>query len=132
VRGSGNGHHTTINDHMPSSHRRYGNWTVERLLNEAGRLDPSVRMLCEMILSDRPHPEQGYRSCLGIVRLARAYGAVRVDAASLRALEIGARKYGAVKSILEKKLDGDPLHRPRPAGEVSVDHPNIRGPKYYH
>ena len=117
---------------MPSSHRRYGDWTVERLLDEAGRLGPSVRMLCEMILSDRPHPEQGYRSCLGIVRLARAYGAVRVDAASLRALEIGARKYGAVKSILEKKLDGDPLHRPRSAGEVSVDHPNIRGPKYYH
>ncbi|RYY15928.1 MAG: IS21 family transposase [Alphaproteobacteria bacterium] len=132
MRGSGNGHHTTINDHMPSSHRRYGDWTVERLLDEAGRLGPSVRMLCEMILSDRPHPEQGYRSCLGIVRLARAYGAVRVDAASLRALEIGARKYGAVKSILEKKLDADPLHRPRSAGEVSVDHPNIRGPKYYH
>jgi hypothetical protein len=66
------------------------------------------------------------------VRLARAYGAVRVDAALLRALEIGARKYGAVKSILEKKLDRDPLHRPRSAGEVSVDHSNIRGPKYYH
>ena len=132
MRGSGNGHHTTVDDHMPSSHRRYGDWTVERLLDEAGRLGSSVRMLCEMILSDRPHPEQGYRSCLGIVRLARPYGAARVDAASLRALEIGARKYGAVKSILEKKLDGEPLHRPRTAGEVGIDHPNIRGPKYYH
>lgn len=81
MRGSGDGHHTTINDHMPSSHRRYGDWTVERLLDEAGRLGPSVRMLCEMILSDRPHPEQGYRSCLGIVRLARPYGAARVDVA---------------------------------------------------
>lgn len=132
MRGSGNGHHTTINDHMPSSHRRYGDWTVERLLDEAGQLGPSVRMLCEMILSDRPHPEQGYRSCLGIVRLARPYGAARVDAASLRALEIGARKYGAVKSILEKKLDREPLRRPRTAGEVGIDHPNIRGPNYYH
>jgi transposase len=132
MRGSGDGHHTTINDHMPSSHRRYGDWTVERLLDEAGRLGPSVRMLCEMILRDRPHPEQGYRSCLGIVRLARPYGAARVDAASLRALEIGARKYGAVKSILEKKLDEEPHHRPRTVGEVGIDHPNIRGPKYYH
>ncbi len=56
----------------------------------------------------------------------------RAQHSGIRALEIGARKYGAVKSILEKKLDGDPLHRPRSAGEVSVDHPNIRGPKYYH
>jgi hypothetical protein len=66
------------------------------------------------------------------VRLARPYGAARVDAASLRALEIGARKYGAVKSILEKKLDEEPHHRPRTVGEVGIDHPNIRGPKYYH
>ena len=132
MRGSGNGHHTTINDHMPSSHHRYGDWTLERLLEEAGRLGPSVRMLCEMILQDRPHPEHGFRACLGIMRLARPYGAARVDAASLRALEIGARNYGAVKSILEKKLDGEPLRRPRTAGEVGIDHPNIRGPKYYH
>jgi transposase len=89
-------------------------------------------MLCEMILQDRPQSEHGYRACRGIVGLARAYEAGRVDAASLRALEIGARNYGAVKSILEKKLDAEPLRRPRTAGEVSVDHPNIRGPKYYH
>jgi len=67
-----------------------------------------------------------------LMRLARPYGGTRVDAASLRALEIGARNYGAVKSILEKKLDGEPLRRPRTAGEVGIDHPNIRGPKYYH
>jgi transposase len=132
LRGAGNGHHTTIDDHMPSSHRRYRDWTVERLIDEAGQLGPSVRMLCEMILAERPHPEHGYRSCLGILRLARPYGASRLDAASLRALELGARNYGAVKSILEKKLDGQPLRRPRSAGEVGVDHPNIRGSKYYH
>ena len=114
------------------SHRRYRDWTVERLVDEAGQLGPSVRMLCEMILTERPHPEHGYRSCLGILRLARAYGASRLDAASLRALELGARNYGAVKSILEKKLDGQPLRQPRSAGEVGIDHPNIRGSKYYH
>ena len=132
MRGSGNGRHTTIGEHMPSSHRRYADWTAERLLDEAGRLGPSVTLLCEKILSDRPHPEHGYRSCLGILRLARHYDAARVDAAALRALEIGARNYGAVKSILEKKLDGQPPHRTRAAGEVGVDHPNIRGSTYYH
>jgi transposase len=132
MRGSGNGRHTTISDHMPSSHRRYADWTVERLLGEAGQLGPSVTLLCEKILSDRPHPEHGYRSCLGILRLARHYDTARVDAAALRALEIGARNYGAVKSILEKKLDGQPPHRTRAAGEVGVDHPNIRGSTYYH
>ena len=132
LRGSGNGRHTSIADHMPSSHRRYADWTAERLLDEAGRLGPSVTLLCEQILADRPHPEHGYRSCLGILRLARHYGATRVDAAALRALEIGARNYGAVRSILEKKLDGVPAPRSRSAGEVRVDHPNIRGSRYYH
>lgn len=132
MRGSGNGRHTSIADHMPSSHRRYADWTAERLLDEAGRLGPSVTLLCEKILSDRPHPEHGYRSCLGILRLARHYGAARLDAAALRALEIGARNYGAVRSILEKKLDGVPVPQPRSAGEVGVDHPNIRGSHYYH
>jgi transposase len=132
MRGSGNGRHTTLNDHMPSSHRRYADWTIERIVAEAGQLGPSVKLLCEMILQDRPHPEQGYRSCLGILRLARPYGAARLDAAALRALEIGARNYGSVKSILEKKLDGQPLHAPRTSGEVVSDHPNIRGSTYYH
>lgn len=132
MRGSGNGRHTTINDHMPSSHRRYADWTIERIVAEAAGLGPSVKLLCERILQDRPHPEQGYRSCLGILRLARPYGATRLDAAALRALEIGARNYGSVKSILEKKLDGQPLHEPRAPDETGIEHPNIRGSSYYH
>jgi transposase len=132
MRGSGNGRQTTINDHMPSSHRRYADWTIERIVSAAAELGPSVKLLCEMILRDRPHPEQGYRSCLGILRLARAYGAARLDAAALRALEVGVRNYGSVKSILEKKLDGQPLHEPRTPGEVGIEHPNIRGSNYYH
>ena len=66
------------------------------------------------------------------MRLARAYGAARLDAAALRALEIGVRNYGSVKSILEKKLDGQPLHEPRAPDEAGIDHPNIRGSSYYH
>ncbi len=132
MRGSGNGKHTTINDHMPSSHRHYADWTVERIIGDADKIGPSVKLLCELILRDRPHPEQGYRSCLGILRLVKAYGAERLDAAALRTVEIGARNYGSVKSILEKKLDGQPL-RARPTTDPTTpDHPNIRGSRYYH
>jgi len=94
MRGSGNGRHTTINDHMPSSHRRYADWTIERIVAEAAGLGPSVKLLCERILQDRPHPEQGYRSCLGILRLARPYGAAcaRDRRAQLRIGEIHPRE----------------------------------------
>jgi transposase len=132
LRGAGGGGHTTtLAEHMPSSHRRYADWTVERILREAAALGPSVRMLCELVLEHRPHPEQGYRTCLGIVRLARPFGAARLEAACLRALEIGAKTYGSVKSILDNRLDGQPRRAPHD-GEAVLVHPNIRGPRYYH
>lgn len=130
MRGSGNGRHTTVADHMPSSHRRFADWTVERIGREAAAVGPCAALLCEKILIDRPHPEQGFRACLGIVRLVRGFGADRVDAACGRALDIGARTYGSVKSILDHGLDRDtPV---APAAERPVDHPNIRGSRYYH
>lgn len=129
LRMSGNGRHTTVPEHMPSSHRRYADWTLERLHAEAGRIGPSALLLCEKILEERPHPEQGFRACLGIVRLPKSYGAERVEAACGRALEIGARTYGSVKSILDHQLDRTAPTR-RTTG--TIDHPNIRGPKYYH
>lgn len=132
MRGSGNGKHTTIADHMPANHRHYADWTLERIINDAEKLGPSVKLLCELIIRDRPHPEQGYRSCLGILRLAKGYGCARLDAAALRAVEIGARNYGSVKSILEKKLDGQPLPARTTPPTTTPDHPNIRGSRYYH
>jgi transposase len=136
IRGPCNGKHTTITAHMPSSHRRYADWTIERILREAGAIGPSAQLLCEKILEHRAHPEQGFRSCLGIVRLARPFGATRVEAACLRALEIGARNYGSVKSILANRLDGQPVlgleaAAPEEPPSASV-HPNIRGSRYYH
>ena len=136
MRGSSNGKPTTLPEHMPSSHRRYADWNVQRIQREASLIGPSTSLLCEMILQDRPHPEQGYRACLGIVRLVKAFGPQRVEAACLRALEIGARAYGPVRSILDKKLDGQPVQRlaahcasndPEPGSE----HINVRGPRYY-
>ena len=132
LRGSGDGKHTTVADHMPSSHRRYLDWTIERILREARSVGPSVDLLCQLILQDRPHPEQGFRSCLGIVNLAKAFGAQRADAACLRALQIGARTYGSVRSILDNRLDGQAVQRPdTDEAAVDIPHPNIRGARYY-
>jgi transposase len=131
LRSSGNHRHTTVSDHMPSSHRRYADWTVERIRHEAAAIGPATAALCELILERRPHPEQGFRSCLGIVRLVRPFGAERLEAAAARAVEIGTLTYGSVRSILDNKLDRQPAQR-RPANGVPVLHPNIRGPRYYH
>jgi len=130
MRGSGNGRHTTVPEHMPSSHRRYLEWTPAKIREEAARIGPMLSLLTQKIIEDRPHPEQGYRSCLGIIGLARRFGAERLEAAALRALEIGARNYPSVKSILEKGLDKVPV---RQAPErVAIVHTNIRGSGYYH
>lgn len=131
LRMSGNRKHTTVPEHMPSSHRRYAGWTIERIRDDARKIGPAAAALCELILESRPHPEQGYRACLGIVRLAGSYGAARVDAAAERAIDIGARTYGSVKSILDARLDRKPAPR-RPADAHPIRHPNIRGPRYYH
>ncbi|MCC7167014.1 MAG: IS21 family transposase [Rhodospirillales bacterium] len=130
VRMVGHGKHTTLADHMPSSHRRHAGWTLERIRREAGSIGPSTALLCDLILDHRRHPEQGFRACLGIVRLVKPFGTDRVEAAALRALEIGARTYGSLKSILDNSLD---LHAaPKRAMDgVRITHPNIRGARYY-
>jgi transposase len=130
MRGSGNGRHTTVPEHMPSSHRRYLEWTPAKIQEEAGRIGPMLSLLVERIIDDRPHPEQGYRSCLGIIGLAKRFGPERLEAAALRALEIGARNYPSVKSILEKGLDKVPVSK-APEHEPIL-HDNIRGSQYYH
>jgi len=132
LRGSGDGKHTTLNEHMPSSHRRHADWTIEKILSHAQSHGPSVALLCQLVLEHRPHPEQGFRSCMGIVRLAKTVGPERLEAACERALLVGARSYGQVKSILDNRLDGQPVRRRKDEAETPVVHGNIRGSKYYH
>ena len=84
IRASGYRKHTTLSEHMPSSHRRYAGWTIERIREDAHKIGPATAALCEQILESRPHPEQGYRACLGIVRLARSFGPARLEAAAAR------------------------------------------------
>lgn len=130
LRSSGNGKHTTVADHMPSSHRRYADWTIDRIRREAALIGPATAALCELILEHRPHPEQGFRSCLGILRLARPFGITRLEAAATRTIEIGALTYGSVRSILDHKLDRHAAHQ-RCADGAPILHPNIRGARYY-
>ncbi len=123
--------HTTTPDHMPSAHRRYAEWTPTRLLREAAAVGPGTIALVERILTAKPHPEQGFRACLGILRLARTYGPARLEAACQRGMDIGARSYGSVRSILQNGLDR--AFRPEPVpDELPVQHENIRGSGYYH
>jgi transposase len=131
LRAGGNHRHTTVPEHMPSSHRRYADWTIERIRREAATVGPATAALCELILERRPHPEQGFRACLGILRLVRPFGVDRLEAAATRAIEIGTLTYGSVRSILDHKLDRQAAQRP-PADGAPLLHPNIRGPRYYH
>ena len=121
---------TTLNDHMPASHRRHAEVTPQMLRERAGRIGPATAILVDVILRDRPHPEQGFRSCLGILRLARGHGAERLEAACDRALAINARTMTSVKSILQNRLEGRPPDRPPEAPPIT--HANIRGPKFFH
>ena len=131
LRSSGDGKHTTVPERMPASHRRYADWTIDRIRREAAVIGPETATLCALILEQRAHPEQGFRACLGIVRLVKAFGAERVEAAATRALDIGARTYGSVKSILDHNLDRHAAPQ-RGADGAAILHPNIRGARYYH
>lgn len=131
VRGGARGRHTTLPEHMPQSHRRHAEWTIERIHHEAAAIGTATATLADVILRSRPHPEQGFRACLGILRLVRSFGRDRVEAACARGLEIGARSYGSVHSILQHGLERQ-ASAPSSADELPLVHPNIRGSGYYH
>ena len=122
--------HGTDPEHMPSAHRRYAEWNPERFRRQARAIGPSTEGLVIAILANRPHPEQGFRTCLGVLRLFRGLAPARAEAVSARALEIGALTYKSVASILAHNLDRRP---PTPPAEgLTILHANIRGSRYFH
>ncbi|WNG48150.1 IS21 family transposase [Archangium minus] len=121
---------TTLPEHMPSSHRAHAQWTPSRILEWAAKVGPSTAALAEELMRRRKHPEQGFRACLGIIRLKETYGPERLERACARALRHRACSYGSVAAILRNKLEAvEPVAEERPALPV---HENIRGPDYYH
>jgi transposase len=122
--------HGTDPEHMPSSHRRYAEWTPDRFRRWARSIGSNTEALIAAILTHRPHPEQGFRTCLGILRLYRGITPARAEAVSARALEIGAMNYKSVASILANNLDRVAA-RQSGAEPTLFDHPNVRGPRYF-
>jgi transposase len=130
ARGHGRGEYVTDPHHRPRAHQRHLEWSPSRLIRWATEVGPHTAQLVEMILRERPHPEQGYRACLGILRLGKLYPPVRVEAAAARALAIHAHSYRSVKSILERGLDQLALEfEPTPAPRAP--HVHVRGPRYF-
>ena len=130
VRSDRQGRHTSVKEHMPKSHQKYVEWTPERLLNWAGKIGPHAAELIEKVMRSRMHPQQGFRSCLGILRLGKSYGEDRLEAAARRANQIGGRSYKSVASILKNGLDRKDLPD-KNSSDTPIDHTNIRGGKYY-
>src|SRR5438445_269913 len=120
---------TTNNEHRPKSHQQHLAWPPSRLLHWAQSVGPATAQLFAAILESKSHPEMGYRSCLGILRLGQRYSNERVEAAAVRALATGACSYQSVKSMLERGLDRQPLESPAPRPPLA--HDNLRGAAYF-
>ncbi len=125
------GRHTTLTEHMPEKHRHHAQFSPQRLQRWGARVGAETEALITQVLHERPHPEQGYRACLGILRLAKSYGDERLNAACARALILGTHRYKSIASILKKGLDQQPLND-TDEPQLPADHDNLRGPGYYH
>jgi transposase len=131
-RSSERGRHTTVPEHMPKAHQKHLEWTPSRLIRWGSSIGPETARLVAAILSDRPHPEQGYRSCLGILRLGKRYGPERLEAACGRAVAANGRSYRHVDSILKHGLDRlPPLVPAATTPRAPSLHENVRGRDYY-
>jgi len=124
------GQYSTVPDHMPKGHRQWNDWSPERLVRWAGETGIATAGVVESILSRCVHPQQGYRSCLGIIALSKTYGRDRVEAACTRALACGALSRKSIQMMLKNNLENAAL--PEASAERPfLDHPNIRGAAYF-
>ena len=129
ARSHARGAFTTVAQHMPEAHRAVAEWTPERLATWAAKTGPATAQLIAAILAGRPHPQQGYRACLGVLRLGKSCGEARLELACARALALGAHSYKSVAAILKRHLEDQPLTAP--AQTPAIEHDNIRGDQYY-
>ena len=122
--------HTTVHDHMPKSHRAHLEWSPSRLIQWAATVETATAEVVRTIMENKPHPEMGYRACLGIMRLAKTYSNARLESASQRALDLHACSYKSIQSMLKRSLDRQTTIQagPLPPGP---EHENLRGANYY-
>ena len=131
VRSALKGRHTTVAEHMPKAHRESAEWTPERLVRWAEKTGPATAGVVAHILANRPHPQQGFRSCLGILRLGERFGNDRLEAGCARALRLNACRYKSIESILQRGLDRQALPEQQTLDLPSA-HDHLRGPGYFH
>ena len=124
-------HHSTVTEHMPKSHQAHLQWTPSRLIHWGESVGEATAQVIRRILESKPHPEMGYRACLGILSLAKCYSHLRLEAACRRALQAQACSYHSLKSILKRGLDRQGALTPEPE-RSSPQHENLRGGNYYH
>ena len=117
---------------MPKSHRRHMEWTPGRFLNWAVQVGSATSGLVKHLLENRPHPEQGYRSCLGLLNLSKRFGEDRLEKACAYALKIGAKTRRSVESILIRNMENTAVAPSQVYSELPIDHENLRGRNYYH
>ena len=130
VRSPVKGRHTTVTSHMPKAHREYAEWTPQRLIAWATHTGPATAQLITHVMESRAHPQQGFRSCLGIMRLGKIYGTERLEAACTRATALGTSSYRSLESMLRQGLEREPLPA-RSEQSDPITHTNVRGPGYY-
>lgn len=124
--------YTTLTEHMPASHQYQAEWTPERLISWAGKTGEHTAKVVETILSSKAHPQQGFRACLGILRLGKSHGDDRLEAACRRACHLGSYSFHSIQAILKNKLDQAALPEDDPKeSQLSQVHPNVRGAAYY-
>ena len=122
---------TTCEEHRPKSHRDYGAWPPSRMVSWAASIGPSAGALVTHILDTYPHPEDGYRKCMALIRTGTKYGPARMDAACRRALAIGSPNRKSVEMILKKGLEHAPMPTPSEEPQLLLHHENVRGSAYF-
>lgn len=127
------GQYTTLREHLHPHHRWLSQWSPLFFAEQAAKVGPYTVRIIEELLRLRPYPEQAYRSCAGVLSLAKGYGAERLERACQRALHYQATSYRLVKSILERELDRLELDVTTPPTNCPVVqlHENIRGASAY-
>jgi transposase len=123
---------STLVDHMPRAHRAHREWSPGRFLHWGQDIGPCTRQVVQQQLENRPHPEHGYRACLGLLNLSRRYSRVRLEKACERALAIRSINYQSIASILKQGLDRQSLEGDAHLQDDLPLHDNVRGADYYH
>jgi transposase len=121
---------STLPEHRPRSHQAHLEWPPSRIIQWAATIGPNTAQVVEKILAAYSHPEMGYRSCLGIIRLSQRYSPSRMEAAAQRALATGAVRYKSIASILQRSLEQQPLTQ-TPPDRTTTPHDNLRGAEYF-